>query len=249
MDPLKARLFPKIQKMYGGAENPQQIHVEHGVFRSLSLTRPTRTFAPVHYEPNYAYPLIVWMHSNGMDEMQLMAVMPQISLRNYMGISVRGNAVFDENGTQKTGFYWSREGYDSACGAVLESVETVKQRYNVSSQRVYLAGSGGAGSMALRIAFKNPSLFAGVVSLDGPLPDESMIFEHLKGLRDVRIMLGLSRAPEKYPVENVCEDLRRMHAAGLMVTVRNYPTAGALQVDMLRDVDRWIMGSFDSGMM
>lgn len=249
MDPFKARLFPKIQKLYGNSENLQKVHVEHGVFRSLNLARPTQTFAPVHYEQNYAYPLIVWLHGSGLNENQLMQVMPQISLRNYMGISVRGSVAYDENGVQKPGFYWTRESYDTAATAVLESLESVQKQYRISTQRVYLAGSGEAGSMALRIAFKNPTFFAGVVSLDGPVPDESMIFEHLKDLREMRIMLGLSRQPERYPVEAVCEDLRRMHAAGLMVAVRNYPTAGSLQLDMLRDVDRWIMGSFETGLM
>ena len=222
------------------------VQVEHGVFQRLPVTRPTSTFAPMHYEKNYAYPLIVWLHGDGMNETQLLRVMPMISLRNYMAVSLRGNPGYDENGKEKPGFYWSREGYDEALAGVLECVEVTEKQYHISPKKIYVAGSGGGGSMALRLAFKNPNFFTGVISLDGPVPDDGMMLEHLKELRKVRIMIGLSRGSEKYPVEAFCAHLPVLHAAGLQVTVRNYPTAGALQTDMLRDVDRWIMGSIDS---
>ena len=40
-------------------------------------------FMPLHYERNYAYPLVVWLHGSGEHEQHLRFVMPQISLRNY----------------------------------------------------------------------------------------------------------------------------------------------------------------------
>src|SRR5690242_12624947 len=45
-------------------------------------------FIPEGYEPNYAYPLIVWMvgpHDNKRAELK--RVMPAISTRNYLGLS------------------------------------------------------------------------------------------------------------------------------------------------------------------
>ena len=243
MDPFKIRKIPGLTDLTAEPAKRQRAYVEQGVFPRLAMTRPTFTFAPMHHEPGYAYPLIVWLHGDGEDERQLMRVMPMLSLRNYVAIAPRGNA---SPTPTKKGFYWPREAYDETLAGVLECLETVKQRYRISQQRIYLVGSGGGGTMALRLAFKNPCFFAGVASLDGPIPDDGMLLEHLKELRKVRIMIGLSRSSEKYPVAEVCEHLPMLHAAGLAVTVRNYPTAGTLQIDMLRDVDRWIMGSIDS---
>src|SRR5688500_15821791 len=53
--------------------------------------RVTHTlFAPLHYEPNYAYPLVVWLHGPGDDERQLQRVMPLVSMRNYVAAAPRG---------------------------------------------------------------------------------------------------------------------------------------------------------------
>ena len=47
-------------------------------------------FLPVNYSANYEYPLLVWFHSNGFNEHQAEQVMPNISLRNYVRVGLRG---------------------------------------------------------------------------------------------------------------------------------------------------------------
>src|SRR5210317_946248 len=48
-------------------------------------------FAPLHYEPKYSYPLMVWLHGPGHDdERQLVRIMPMISMRNYAAAAPRG---------------------------------------------------------------------------------------------------------------------------------------------------------------
>lgn len=51
---------------------------------------PYSLFGPLHYEANYAYPLIVWLHGPGDDEHQLRRIMPAISLRNYVAVARNG---------------------------------------------------------------------------------------------------------------------------------------------------------------
>ena len=58
--------------------------------RQSGHSTPHALFVPMHYEPNYAYPLLVWLHGPGDDERQLQRVMPLISLRNYMAVGPRG---------------------------------------------------------------------------------------------------------------------------------------------------------------
>jgi phospholipase/carboxylesterase len=48
------------------------------------------SFAPLHYEKNYAYPLFIWLHGADDNEMQLRKVMPHVSLRNYVAMAPRG---------------------------------------------------------------------------------------------------------------------------------------------------------------
>ena len=56
-------------------------------FCSSQSTLAHATFGPQHYEPQYAYPLIVWLHGRGDDERQLLRVMPHVSMRNYVAVA------------------------------------------------------------------------------------------------------------------------------------------------------------------
>ena len=67
--------------------------------RGTELT-PHATFAPLHYEPGYAYPLVVWLHGDGGDERQVRHVISKVSLRNYVAIAPRGTSAMpaDDDG-------------------------------------------------------------------------------------------------------------------------------------------------------
>lgn len=53
-------------------------------------TTPFATFAPMRYEPGYAYPLVIWLHGALGDERQLRQVMPKISMQNFVAVAPRG---------------------------------------------------------------------------------------------------------------------------------------------------------------
>src|SRR6516165_3491270 len=52
--------------------------------------RPLRTFLPAGYEPNYPYPLLVFLHGHGSSEEQILRLAPRLSRRNYICIALRG---------------------------------------------------------------------------------------------------------------------------------------------------------------
>ena len=49
---------------------PPQFHVEAGRMETAAGDSVHSLFAPLHYEPGYAYPLIVWLHGLHGDERQ-----------------------------------------------------------------------------------------------------------------------------------------------------------------------------------
>src|SRR5689334_5313957 len=51
---------------------------------------PVQTFLPAGYESKYAYPLIVFFHSHGSGDEQVLRLAPRISRRNAIYISLRG---------------------------------------------------------------------------------------------------------------------------------------------------------------
>lgn len=49
-----------------------------------------RTYLPDEYEPKYPYPLLVMFHPHGGCEGSVLDLMPRLSRRNFVGVSIRG---------------------------------------------------------------------------------------------------------------------------------------------------------------
>jgi phospholipase/carboxylesterase len=205
-----------------------------------AISRPScshNLLAPLHYESNYSYPLLIWLHSPGGDERELAKVMPLISLRNYVSLSVRG-AARDEGG-----YEWlpTTEGIHTAEQGIAEALVAARRRFNIHAQRVFLAGYASGGTMALRLALRNPGLYAGAASLGGAFPEGQAPLARLAEARQSRLLIEHQRDSLSYPIEKVCRELSLFHAAGMCVTLRQYPCGDELTTTMLHDLNVWLM--------
>lgn len=196
------------------------------------------TFSPIHYEPNYSYPLLIWLHGDGDDEAQLRRVMPLISMRNYLAAAPRG-----PSRGELGGFHWRQSDRDisQAEDRIFRLIDDVRDRFNVSRQRIFLAGLQSGGTMAHRIAFKHPNRFAGVLSVAGGFPTDGTPLRHLDEARKLPVFIAHGRESELYPESQACEEIRLFHVAGLSVTFRQYPCKEEVDVQTLRDMDVWMM--------
>ena len=195
-------------------------------------------FVPLHYERNYAYPLLVWLHGPGDDERQLQRVMPLVSMRNYVAVGPRGS-VRDEG----PGFTWqqSESGIAAAEQSVFAAIEAAQERFNIARQRIFVGGYASGGTMAFRVALRHPSAFAGALSIGGPFPSGNMPLLQLDRLRRLPFFIAQGRDAVDYPVEQTCQELRLFHAAGLKATLRQYPCGDEVTTVMLHDMDVWMM--------
>jgi phospholipase/carboxylesterase len=201
---------------------------------------PHALFAPMHYEPNYAYPLVVWLHGPGDDERQLRRVMPLISMRNYVGVAPRGNA---ETGEHCASYAWDHSPAALAVAEqhVFDVIDIACNRFHIAPHRVFLAGYLCGGTTALRIAMRYPHQFGGVLTLGGGFPADATPLRQLNAARSVPLFIAQGRDAECYTVDGLCSDLRLFHSAGLSVTVRHYPCGDELTTVMLHDMDLWMM--------
>ena len=213
--------------------------IESALFSPSAEDGSHAFFAPLHYEPKYAYPLLIWLHGpQCTDERQLVRIMPLISMRNYVAAAPRGFS-----GRHGEGLQWPQDptSIERATHRVFDCIAAASERFHVASRRVFLGGFDGGGTMALRIAFNQPESFAGVLSLGGTLPQGHHPFGRLVAARRLPTFLALGRDSEVYGPDDACGDLRLLHTAGVSVTLRQYPCGHELASQMLRDVDRWIM--------
>lgn len=196
-------------------------------------------FAPLHYESKYAYPLVVWLHGAADNERQLKRIMPLVSMRNYVAIAPRGT----RSETGKGRFCWEQteEHISLAEQRVFDCIALAQEKFNIHPSRIFLAGLGGGGTMAFRVALNHPDRFAGVLSLSGPFPHNLHPLWRLNEARRLPLFVASGCESEAYPLSQVCQDLRLFHSAGLSVSVRQYPCSDELTTVMLSDMDRWMM--------
>ena len=197
-------------------------------------------FFPAHYEENYRYPLVVWLHEDGGSQRSLAEIMPHISTQNFLGVGVRATRACDTVGHR---YQWLQSPIGTAVAedAVFEAINTAQTRYSVNPDRVYLAGYREGGTMALRIGLRNPGTIDGVVSIDGALPRGGRPLMNLAAARNLAILSAVAIEGKRYPMDDVCEDIRLWHAAGLRMDMRQY-TVDDSGNRVMRDVNRWIMG-------
>jgi phospholipase/carboxylesterase len=204
---------------------------------------PLRTFLPTGYEPNYAYPLLVFFHGHGGNEEHILRLAPRLSRRNYISIGLRGPHLLGERSDGTQGYTW---GTDGSCDAVVEdyvlrAVEQTRRNYHVHSERIYLAGISEGATFAYRLGLAFPEKFAGVISLNGSLPTRGSLFLRLPEIRSLRMFIGHGIANSIMPLSSARSDFRLLYTAGLDVRLHTYPTTNRLHPDMLRDINRWII--------
>jgi phospholipase/carboxylesterase len=226
---------------------PVAFEIQSGIFSAAPQDTIHSTFAPMHYEPGYSYPLLVWLHGSLCDERQLLRIMPLVSMRNYVAAAPRGVEI--DSPARDVAFGWSRDDRDlhEAEQRVFDTIDATFRRFNVDSRRIFLAGFDSGGTMALRVAMNHPYKFAGVLSLGGSLPTGGAPLSRLPEARQLAVFLAAGRRSSAYGEAQVCDDLRLLHTAGMSTTVRLYPCGHEISPQMLSDVDRWIMEQIAAG--
>jgi phospholipase/carboxylesterase len=195
--------------------------------------------SPLHYEEKYSYPLIVWLHGPGEDDQSLKRWMPHISLRNYAAVAPRGT----HRPVAATGFGWRQtaDHVELAHVRVAAAVERAKRQLNIHRRRVFLVGAGCGGTMAMRLALASPNRFAGALSLDGAFPRGGAPLLRLIEARQLPLFIARARKSRGYSSAVACDDLRLLYAAGMSLTLKEYPGRNVCSPQVLGDVDRWIM--------
>ena len=195
-------------------------------------------FVPVHYEKNYPYPLLVWLHGDGQNSRQVQSIMPHVSMRNFVAVAPDYS---NSPSRQPCDDGLSQAAYADDMEDVINAISLVKEKYNIADDRIFLAGHRSGGTVAFDLAFSNPDLFAGVISIDGALPDTEAPLANLKHSRNLECFLLQGSESTQFDVDQLCEHLKLMHSAGFALTVRQYSCADQLHEAMFRDMNHWMM--------
>jgi phospholipase/carboxylesterase len=184
-------------------------------------------FVPDHYEPNYAYPLIVWLETAPTATGRLERRMRQISDRNYFGVSL---VISDSDQIE-----------EQLQGSFLG----LRRKYHLNTERVYLLGCGAAGTQALSLGLSRPSWFAGVAALSSSWPQTPRLLSQYDQLRGKRVLLGMSESDAAAVLADVAYAARLLWSAGAHVTTLTVSGGCESFGPLLREIDRWAMQTIE----
>lgn len=209
---------------------------------------PVRTFLPTGYEPNYPYPLLVFLHGQGGSEEQILKLAPRVSRRNYVCISLRGPQPVEQRPDGRMGYSWGTNGGSDSLieDYVLRAVEQTRRTYHIHSERIFLAGICEGATLAYRLGLTFPERFGGVIALNGAMPRGGPILR-LPQVRQLRVLMGHGIANAITPLATARQNFRLLYTAGLPVRLNTYLTTHRIHSNMLRDVNRWIMDLCNKG--
>jgi phospholipase/carboxylesterase len=228
-------------------------------------------FIPRQYEPNYAYPLLVLLHSRGGDEDQLVRAMPALSWRNYVGLGLRGpDPVIKRD--RLAGFGWGsdfepidRAGFrhrsrpteaevvrralfdpepddmDRLEDGVFTAIRKTRSLLHIHSERIFLVGCGEGAAVAYRLGLSFPHRFAGIVAVNGWLPAGFRPLARMRACRELPILVVHGAWNTRHPLSGARRTVATLRAGGLRVAFQSYPSAHRLNSQMLGDVDTWLM--------
>lgn len=203
---------------------------------------PVRTFAPVGYEPRYAYPLIVFLHANGGNEEQILRLAPRVSRRNFVSIGLRGPVCLGPNRKGALTFSWGDASHLPMLeDYLLSAIRETRLNYHIHSERIYLAGFAEGAALAYHMGLLFPDKVSGVIALNGHMPRENRPLLRLPEVRSLDVFIAHGIANSVVPISMPREDRRLLYSAGLDVEMHTYATNHRLHKDMLRDVNRWII--------
>jgi phospholipase/carboxylesterase len=204
-----------------------------------------RTFLPDNYEPRYPYPLLVLFHPHGGNEEQVLELVPHLSRRNFVAVSVRGPQLLGvrEDGRLACGWGHDDAHADLVNEYVLRAVERVRRTCHIHTERVFLVGVCEGAAAAYRAAFTLGDRVAGLVALNGAMPRATggaPLFRPA-AVRGLPVFLGHGIANAIVPFATAARDYKLLYAAGAGVELARYVTTHRLHPDMFRDVNRWVI--------
>ena len=86
-----------------------------------------------------------------------------------------------------------------------------------------------------------PERFAGIISLNGAMAREGRPLLRLPEVRRLRVLIGHGLANTIVPVDMARQDFRLLYTAGLSIRMHTYAVHHGIDLDMLRDINRWVM--------
>jgi phospholipase/carboxylesterase len=188
-------------------------------------------YIPEAYEPNYAYPLIVWLLDETDHAAELPRRMAQISTRNYFGAALRCTVPAADD----------LDAFAMLQQRLADLALQVRREFHIHSERIFVAGFDRHGTAALQLCLARPEWLAGAAVLGAPLPEMPRLLQRFRDLRGKRVFLATGEHDAVTSADDLRRTSRLLYTAGLRTCGRVFDAGHEITRSMLVEVDRWVM--------
>jgi phospholipase/carboxylesterase len=190
-------------------------------------------FIPEHYEAKYPYPLLVWITDDGVP-CDLASVMLDVSTRNFFGLAFPVPRASAEEAADE-----DRSAF--LLDAMKDAVLTVRRRFHIHSERIYLAGFGAGAGWALQLVLQKPEWFGGAAVLGGRVGSMKEALAQFGNLQGKRVLLGVGGREGNGAVDELARTSQLLHSAGVNVETQLFDSGREATARLLNQVNRWVM--------
>ncbi|MCX6122246.1 MAG: alpha/beta hydrolase-fold protein [Ignavibacteriales bacterium] len=199
--------------------------------------------APLSSNDTRPYPTLILLHGRGTDENDLLGLASAFDPRLLI-VSVRAPYRFPYGG-----YTWfdldEQNGVNTdqlmeGCGALIQCLDDIQQKYSVDSKRVFLFGFSMGAMMSLTVSLSNPHRFKGVVAHSGLLPQEDTLKYRWNDLDEISFFIAHGTYDPIVPVEFGRQAHQRFMDAKADVFYCEYPIQHTISEESLSDAADWL---------
>ncbi len=204
------------------------------------ITEDATGLLPSSYEPGYAYPLIVWLAGRDCPVSDALGHISAMSPQNYVGLVLDESLTACRNDEARPLAFVQQ--LTQLEERLVEAVREFRLTANIHSERVFVAGSGEAGTWAQLLALHQPEWFGGAISFGGAFPRSAAVLARGDAIRETRFWLASPSLRTHWQSMLATQAaVRHLEALGADVATCVRDSNTLVSHSMLRELDRWII--------
>jgi phospholipase/carboxylesterase len=195
------------------------------------------------------FPTVLALHGWGASAHDLIGLAPILNRGEALVLSPQGPVVIRiPDGSVGYGWYPLGEGARGdpvemarASELVLAFLDAAQERYPIDPRKIVLLGFSQGGALALDLALRDPSRFAGLAGLSCWLPDP--LAEQIQpdsAHQSLPVLVVHGTEDPMVPVDRARESRQQLTRLGVVLTYREYQMAHEISVEALRDIVTWL---------
>ena len=220
----------------------EQAPARRRISRRLAAAPEPRCLTPLHYEPEYRYPLVIWADDSDTTPWPLVRALGAISLRNHAGVAPAGRRASEFSADPDRN---SRIGVRSK--RIDDAISLARRKLNLHPDRHFIVGRGQSlAALVQELTDEQMQEIAGIAWIAET--DSSCRPTGIDWTRrvDLPLLLCLAESELTDGTDTIAANLRGLHAIGFDVTTITSSERPSFVSNALANVNRWIM-SFVTG--